>query len=234
LPDPVSALKEWNRVVRPDGLISIVLPCDPGLAWRAGRSFGPRRNATKLGIEYDYLEAAEHVSGEPDPQGGQVEYMNDFTARMRIRQCPWCGNKVSEADRLWDQVVASGQCPSCNRFYDREREAEALRDVAARTREPGFASELRHARVRALGEALVTMFVALVIAAVAVVAHLHVLLGPAGAFMLVAVGRLVWAFVVNPERHVRGTVVGKITAASDADQARVKAAKGDEPPQQRT
>lgn len=62
LPDPVGVLTEWNRVVRPGGLISIVLPCDPGLAWRVGRSFGPRRNATKLGIEYDYLEAAEHIN----------------------------------------------------------------------------------------------------------------------------------------------------------------------------
>jgi ubiquinone/menaquinone biosynthesis C-methylase UbiE len=62
LPDPVGVLSEWNRVVRPGGLISIVLPSDPGLLWRAGRSFGPRRNATKLGIEYDYLEAAEHIN----------------------------------------------------------------------------------------------------------------------------------------------------------------------------
>ena len=30
LPNPVSVLSEWNRVVRPDGIISIVLPCDPG------------------------------------------------------------------------------------------------------------------------------------------------------------------------------------------------------------
>ncbi|MDP9179883.1 MAG: class I SAM-dependent methyltransferase [Gemmatimonadota bacterium] len=62
LPDPVGVLKEWNRVVKPGGLISIVLPSDPGMLWRAGRSFGPRRNATKLGIEYDYLEAAEHIN----------------------------------------------------------------------------------------------------------------------------------------------------------------------------
>ena len=62
LPNPVGVLKEWNRVVRPGGLISIVLPCDPGFLWRAGRSFGPRRNAKKLGMEYDYLEAAEHIN----------------------------------------------------------------------------------------------------------------------------------------------------------------------------
>lgn len=62
LVDPVSVLKEWNRVVRPGGIISIVLPCDPGAIWRLGRCLGPRRNATKAGLEYDYLQAAEHVN----------------------------------------------------------------------------------------------------------------------------------------------------------------------------
>jgi len=62
LPDPVSVLKEWNRVVRPGGIISIVLPCDPGLLWRFGRYLGPRRNAKKKGIAYDYLQAAEHIN----------------------------------------------------------------------------------------------------------------------------------------------------------------------------
>lgn len=60
--NPVSVLREWNRVVKPGGLISIVLPCDPGMLWRMGRHLGPRRNARKLGLEYDYLQAAEHVN----------------------------------------------------------------------------------------------------------------------------------------------------------------------------
>jgi len=62
LPDPVQVLKEWNRVVRPRGVISIVLPCDPGMLWRLGRYLGPRRNAKRLGIAYDYLQAAEHIN----------------------------------------------------------------------------------------------------------------------------------------------------------------------------
>lgn len=62
LPNPVGVLKEWNRVVRPNGVISIVLPCDPGLLWRLGRCLGPRRNARKVGLAYDYLQAAEHVN----------------------------------------------------------------------------------------------------------------------------------------------------------------------------
>lgn len=62
LPNPVNVLQEWNRVVKPDGVISIVLPCDPGLMWRFGRHLGPRRNAKKFGISYDYLQAAEHIN----------------------------------------------------------------------------------------------------------------------------------------------------------------------------
>jgi ubiquinone/menaquinone biosynthesis C-methylase UbiE len=62
LPEPVSVLREWNRVVRPGGIISIVLPCDPGFLWRLGRHLGPRRNAKKLGLAYDYLQAAEHIN----------------------------------------------------------------------------------------------------------------------------------------------------------------------------
>lgn len=62
LPNPVAVLKEWDRVVRPGGIISIVLPCDPGVLWRLGRCFGPRRNFIKLGLNYDYLTAAEHIN----------------------------------------------------------------------------------------------------------------------------------------------------------------------------
>lgn len=62
LPNPVNVLREWNRVVKPGGIISIVLPCDPGLLWRLGRHFGPRRNAKRLGLAYDYLQAAEHIN----------------------------------------------------------------------------------------------------------------------------------------------------------------------------
>ena len=60
--DPVAALEEWDRVVVPGGIISLVLPCDPGMLWRLGRYLGPRRNAEKAGVAYDYLVAAEHVN----------------------------------------------------------------------------------------------------------------------------------------------------------------------------
>jgi ubiquinone/menaquinone biosynthesis C-methylase UbiE len=62
IPQPHLTLKEWRRVVRDGGSISILIPTDPGLAWRLGRMMGPRRNAISKGIAYDYVMAREHVN----------------------------------------------------------------------------------------------------------------------------------------------------------------------------
>ena len=59
---PIKVLEEWNRVLKKDGIISIILPSDPGLLWRFGRLLGPRRDAIKKGIEYDYCQSIEHVN----------------------------------------------------------------------------------------------------------------------------------------------------------------------------
>ena len=59
---PHLALKEWRRVVKPGGMLSILIPTDPGVAWRIGRCLGPRRNAIAKGIAYDYVMAREHVN----------------------------------------------------------------------------------------------------------------------------------------------------------------------------
>jgi phosphatidylethanolamine/phosphatidyl-N-methylethanolamine N-methyltransferase len=59
---PHLALKEWRRVVKNEGVISILIPTDPGIAWRLGRHFGPRKNAVAQGIAYDYVMAREHVN----------------------------------------------------------------------------------------------------------------------------------------------------------------------------
>ena len=59
---PHLALKEWRRVLKHGGVISILIPTDPGMAWRLGRHFGPRKNAIAQGIQYDYVMAREHVN----------------------------------------------------------------------------------------------------------------------------------------------------------------------------
>lgn len=59
---PHLVLKEWRRVVADGGVLSILIPGDPGIAWRLGRHLGPRRQALAQGIPYDYVMAREHVN----------------------------------------------------------------------------------------------------------------------------------------------------------------------------
>jgi ubiquinone/menaquinone biosynthesis C-methylase UbiE len=60
---PEKALQEWSRIVKNGGIISIVLPCDPGIAWRLGRSILSRQKAKKAGItDWMMVVALEHVN----------------------------------------------------------------------------------------------------------------------------------------------------------------------------
>lgn len=59
---PHLALKEWRRVLKPNGVLSVLIPTDPGVAWRIGRHLGPRRKAIAQNIPYDYVMAREHVN----------------------------------------------------------------------------------------------------------------------------------------------------------------------------
>ena len=59
---PHLAVKEWARVIKDGGTLSILIPTDPGMAWRLGRMLGPRRNALARGLAYDYIMAREHVN----------------------------------------------------------------------------------------------------------------------------------------------------------------------------
>lgn len=59
---PHLALQEWTRVLKDGGVLSILIPTDPGLLWRLSRHLGPRRHARARGLAYDYIMAREHVN----------------------------------------------------------------------------------------------------------------------------------------------------------------------------
>ena len=62
LEDPLNGLLEWRRLVKPGGVLDILVPCDPGIAVRLYRTFVSRRKAQKLGFEYfDLVNALDHL-----------------------------------------------------------------------------------------------------------------------------------------------------------------------------
>lgn len=62
LPNPHLALKEWKRVVKKGGILSIAIPTEGGLFWNTGRFFSTRRSFKKLGLNLDYIIAREHIN----------------------------------------------------------------------------------------------------------------------------------------------------------------------------
>lgn len=85
LPAPHEVLQEWARVLKPGGVLSLVLPCDPGLLWRLGRYGFARNNFIKAGIEYDYWMAREHIN----PINNLVSFTRHFFPNIKERWLPF-------------------------------------------------------------------------------------------------------------------------------------------------
>jgi ubiquinone/menaquinone biosynthesis C-methylase UbiE len=63
LPDLPAALAEIHRVLRLNGILSIVLPCDPGLAYELARKLSAERVfKTRYGIPYRWFARREHLN----------------------------------------------------------------------------------------------------------------------------------------------------------------------------
>jgi phosphatidylethanolamine/phosphatidyl-N-methylethanolamine N-methyltransferase len=62
LPRPHLVLKEWSRVVRRGGVLSIAIPLDGGVAWRLGRHLTTRRSFANEALDLDYIIAREHIN----------------------------------------------------------------------------------------------------------------------------------------------------------------------------
>lgn len=62
LEKPEQVLENWYKALKPGGLLSILVPCDPGLAWRIGRALGPMRSSKLDPKSYRYIMAREHIN----------------------------------------------------------------------------------------------------------------------------------------------------------------------------
>jgi phosphatidylethanolamine/phosphatidyl-N-methylethanolamine N-methyltransferase len=60
LPDPESALLEWQRVVKPGGAISIYVPNEPGLLLRLFQKLTTAAKSKKNGFDYKSIHYREH------------------------------------------------------------------------------------------------------------------------------------------------------------------------------
>ncbi len=61
LPDPITALRDWIRVLKPLGVADLLIPCEPGAALQIYRRFVSRPRAKRLGFEYfDLVNAVDH------------------------------------------------------------------------------------------------------------------------------------------------------------------------------
>ena len=85
LDQPHKVLREWVRVLKPGGVISLVLPCDPGVLWRMGRYAVARNKFIKAGLNYDYWMAREHVN----PINNLVSLVRYYFPEVREQWRPW-------------------------------------------------------------------------------------------------------------------------------------------------
>ena len=61
LPFPHEVFDEWSRLLKPGGVMSILLPCDPGVLWRFGRMIRPGRK-NSYSEDYYYHMALENIN----------------------------------------------------------------------------------------------------------------------------------------------------------------------------
>lgn len=81
---PHEVLQEWIRVLKPGGTLSLVLPCDPGVAWRLGRYTASRKKFIAAGINYDYWMAREHVN----PINNLVSFVRHYFPSLKESWLP--------------------------------------------------------------------------------------------------------------------------------------------------
>lgn len=67
LPDLPAALREARRILSPDGILSVVIPCEGGALYELAREISTRRQFEKrFQTSYDWFVKTEHVSKAPE------------------------------------------------------------------------------------------------------------------------------------------------------------------------
>lgn len=79
LPSPHMVLKEWRRVLKPRGILTIAIPLDGGLAWRIGRYLSTRHRFANEGLDLDYIIAREHIN----PSYNLISLINHYFYNRR-------------------------------------------------------------------------------------------------------------------------------------------------------
>lgn len=63
LPDLPAAVSQLYRILKPGAILSLVLPCDPGIAYAAARKISAERLFKKrFDMPYDWLIRREHIN----------------------------------------------------------------------------------------------------------------------------------------------------------------------------
>jgi SAM-dependent methyltransferase len=65
-----AAIGEVHRVLKPDGIFSVVLPCDPGLAYEFARKISAERIfKARYGLPYRWFARREHINSPAEIMG---------------------------------------------------------------------------------------------------------------------------------------------------------------------
>lgn len=81
---PHEVMQEWVRVLKPGGVLTLVLPCDPGVLWRLGRYTVARKKFIEAGLLYDYWMAREHIN----PINNLVSFIRYYFSEVREKWLP--------------------------------------------------------------------------------------------------------------------------------------------------
>jgi SAM-dependent methyltransferase len=87
LPDLPAAIREVARVLKPGGLFSVVLPCDPGLAYEMARKISAERLfRARYRMPYGWLIRREHINSPAEILGAIKDKFEIFdTAYYPLR-----------------------------------------------------------------------------------------------------------------------------------------------------